>query len=284
MKIAKFSIDDSQYGGLKPIEDSFLIEDNIFSVADGITRDPISPLDFRDLSTEELLKNYPKPSPAKAAADLCCRSFIKFSRKNPNPKLALIFANNQIRKMNKQRNPHPNYLVNDFWACVAAGAVINQNKLHWATIGDCQVAIFHNGGKLKFLSPDGVEDFRDYISKNSGHWRNPDRRRYIRSQFRNNPKNIVAGKCVGYGALTGEKNAEKFIISGSREIKKGDLAVLFTDGFAGVTGQKEAPRWLSKSFEDQSSFINYDQVLARKDYQKFGRERTLIAVQINRDF
>jgi len=119
MRVQAISTRDHKYGKLKPAEDSFLCQKNIFCVADGITRDPTTPIDFGNLSKEELLKNYPNPSPAKIAADLCCQSFIKYCQKNPDPKSALVFANEKIKELNHKKNPYPDYLVNDFWACTA---------------------------------------------------------------------------------------------------------------------------------------------------------------------
>lgn len=41
-----FTLANNKYGHLMPEEDSFLYKDDIFCVADGITRDPTSPLDY----------------------------------------------------------------------------------------------------------------------------------------------------------------------------------------------------------------------------------------------
>ena len=74
LKIQSYSLPDIKYSHLKPHEDSYQIGGNNFCLADGITRDPSSPIDFGDLTMTELLKNYPKPSPAKMAADCFCES------------------------------------------------------------------------------------------------------------------------------------------------------------------------------------------------------------------
>ena len=101
-----------------PPEDSMLIKERIFCVADGITRDPISPKDFTNLSTEESLNKYPNPSGARFAADIFCESFVKsLNKKVPTIKAirnAFIYGNKKINELNKKHIKKVDYLVNDF--------------------------------------------------------------------------------------------------------------------------------------------------------------------------
>lgn len=284
MKPFQISLPDIKYGKLKPHEDALSIKDNIFCVADGITRDPSSPLDFGSLSMEELLKNYPDPSPARMAADLFCQSFTEFlagkKKSQASLKDGFIFANQRIRELNDRMNPSPDYLVNDYYACVASVCVINDEKLHWGYVGDCGLIVFDEKRNAKFQTPDGLENFLAYMANHSGYWHDSERRKLIRSQFRNNPEQIIGGKCVSYGALTGEKRAESFFQFGTYKLSSGDLVVVYSDGFAKTI---DAPGFYEKiisSLIDHSVFLSFDKSLAQQDYEKFGKERTLVAIKL----
>lgn len=111
MKAISVSLPDNRYGNKKPDEDVFIIGKNFFAVADGITRDPISPIDFGELSTDELLTNYPDPSPAKIAAEIFCRSFNVFVRDNPRnqnvARQAFLSANRQSAITEQKKKSQP---------------------------------------------------------------------------------------------------------------------------------------------------------------------------------
>ena len=105
-------------------------------------------------------------------------------------------------------------------------------------------------------------------------------RKIIRSEYRNNVKKIYNNKCVSYGALTGEKVATEFINFGEIKLNKGDLVVFYSDGFEATVKRKKFFQTIyqkDESLVDQY-FIPYTLSLAKLDYHKFGRERTLIAI------
>ena len=276
----KISLLDANYGHLKPQEDSFMIEDNIFCVADGITRDPISPIDFGNLSMEELLKKYPSPSGAKMAADCFCKSFVEYIKShttdNEITRNAFKFANAKIEKLNKKYNPRVDYLVNDFYACVACGGIIDKNILYWSSIGDAEIKVFDQNGNLKFGSPNGLASFLNYVKINPQDWGRSERRKEVRSQFRNNPNKNINGQLVAYGALTGEKNAEYFIKSGVVNLSKGDLIAVYTDGFAQTIKNKQFIELIYKN--NLSELLALDKILSKQNYRKYGKERTLVAI------
>lgn len=286
--IYKITQPSALYGDLMPAEDSMLQHNNIFCVADGITRDPISPKDFTDKKPEEILKKYPNPSGAKLAADIFCKSFIK-SLKEVEPsaeqiKKAFIGANKNITKLNKKHLEKIDYLVNDFFACVAVGGVIHDNKLYWGGICDCGIIIFSKKGAIKFRTDNWMSDFINYENKNlkttAFNWSKPKYRKMIRSEFRNNPNKIISGKPVSYGALTGEKTADQFINFGETNIKKGDLIVFYSDGFEDTINQNDFFTNIYRNIisKNNDEFLEYTNQLANENYAKFGRERSLIAI------
>lgn len=286
--IYKVSLPNLLYGHLMPPEDSMLAEGKIFCVADGITRDPISPKDFTNLSAENSLKNYPNPSGARFAADIFCESFIKsLYKKVPSLKTirnAFIFGNKQIAKLNKQIVKKVDYLANDFFGCVASGGVIYNNKLFWAGICDCGIIIYDKNGKIKFQTPNYMKPFEEYekqyLQKRDFNFAMPKYRKMIRSEYRNNTKKIFENKCISYGALTGEKEAEKFMNFGEIGLSKGDLVVFYTDGFEATMQHKKFFKNIYQKTENlaEQSFVPYSLSLAKEDYNKFGKERTLIAI------
>lgn len=288
MMIYKVSLPNDLHGHLMPPEDSMRIEGRIFCVADGITRDPVSPKDFTNLSIEELLKKYPNPSGARLAADAFCESFIK-SLNNKVPTLktirnAFIYGNKKINELNNQYIKKVDYLVNDFFGCVASGGVIYNNKLFWGGICDCGIIVYDKSGKIKFQTPNWMKPFKEYekqnLRKKDFNFAMAKYRKMIRSEYRNNPKKIYKNKCVSYGALTGEKEAEKFMNFGKIGINKGDLVVFYTDSFEATVQHKKFFKTIyqrTESLIDQA-FIPFSLSLAKEDYNKFGKERTLIAV------
>lgn len=276
------------YGDLIPAEDSMMQIDNVFCVADGVTRDPKSPKDFSNKKPEEILKKYPNPSGAKLVADVFCKSFSKtVLRKSPTMELvkkAFIAANNNIAKINKKHIHNVDYLVNDFYGCVASGGVILGNKLYWGGISDCGIIVFDKNGKVKFQTENWMSDFVDYENKylktRDFNWAKPKYRKMIRSEFRNNSTQIINEKLVSYGVLTGEKTATAFMNFGEVKLDKKDLIVFYTDGFEDTIKRKD---FFKKIYSNtmvpaSNSFLRYTSSLAKKDYHKFGRERTLISV------
>lgn len=286
--IYKIFLPNSLYGHLMPSEDSLFFDEKIFCVADGITRDPIFPKDFTNRKIENILKQYPNPSGARLSADMFCEMFVK-SLKNKNTSIekvrnAFIVANKAIAKLNRKYIKKIDYLVNDFFGCVASGGVIENNKLYWGGICDCGIIIYNKNGRIKFQTPNWMKPFEYYeikhLRKKNFDWLKFDYRKLIRSEYRNNAKKIINNKCISYGALTGEKSAEHFMNFGEIKLSKGDLIVFYTDGFEATVQHKNFFSIIyqnSISLMDQK-FIPFSLTLEKKDHDKYGKERTLIAI------
>lgn len=277
------TLPDIKADNLKPREDACLVKQNILCVADGITRDPLKPADFTGLTIKEFLRCYPNPSGAMLSAETFCKSITSYLK---NQKInikelrqAFLSANNQIKKINQQHVPKVDYLVEDFYGCVGGVAAIDEDKLYWGTIGDACISIFGQNKKLKFESSNGLAALKEYLKEYPGSFNKPEHRVEIRSQFRNNPKKIIDGVRVSYGALTGEKNAECFMQFGEQKLLDGDLIILYTDGFIDTIKNK---RFLDILYDDFAKDVSgkltkYSLELASKNYKKYGHERTLLA-------
>lgn len=280
--IHKLSLPNTRYGHLMPPEDSVVIEGLIFSVADGITRDPSYNVNFKKKPLEKILENYPNPSGARFVADIFCAEFLKTVQKISDIKKGFLVANNAIARYNKKRIKIVDYLVNDYFGCTAAGGMIRGNRLHWGVIGDCGIAVYSRNGKLKFQSPNSVEIFEHYtkFGKIKFRWETPEGRKLVRSQYRNNLQQKINGICVSYGVLTGEKTAEAFMYFGKLKLTKGDLVIFYTDGFESTIKHNQFFKkiyYKSESLLEQS-FVPFSLSLALKNYEKYGRERSLIAI------
>lgn len=274
------SLPNSKYGYLVPQEDVVLITKNIFVVADGVTRDPIKPSDFSNKSTEEIFQKYPRPSGAKLAAEVFCQTFVNSFKdwrlSLEAVKEAFRWGNEAVKNLNRKNLVKVDYLVNDYFGCVAAGGVIKDKKLFWGSITDCGIVVYSKEGKVKFQTPNDMKSFGEYVKKKKIDWKKPANRKLIRSEYRNKPNKMVGGKSISYGVLTGEQEAEFFMKFGKIELTKGDMVVFYTDGFEEIIKQSD---FFSKIYIS-SEFLIFCNKLASINYDKFGKEKSLVAVPI----
>jgi len=224
-----------------PNEDSFSTDwsENIFVVSDGVTRDP-----FEYLSNLNTVRgkamfayNYPRPSPAKFAADIFTRTFqevIKSYEPQNRYEHAILEAfeegNERIEQWNKLYMREVDYLTRDFAGCVAAGVVLNQDSVCLGFISDCGVAIFDERGRLRFKTKDeGPDRYNEEIWQDprlkDQDWINPKARKIIRSEYRNNPQEKNS-----FGVLTGEESAIEYVRVSTQEIKPGEHLIVYSDG------------------------------------------------------
>ncbi len=259
-----------------PVEDCFYVGDNEAIVADGITRDPIGVGDFSTCSKEDLLKKYPRPSGGELAAKEICNSF---SKSRGTLKERLVMANEAVKSLNNKYIKSCDYLENDYYGAVAACISIKDDVLYYSYICDCGVIVYDKNGNIKFKTQDDKELFSDpYIDKIGIPWNLPEARKIVRSKYRNNLNNIVDGKCVSYGALTGEEVAVSFIREGSISLDKGDIVIVYSDGLTNFLNDKEFINIMLKFEKDKVE--KYIEEKAKEDYKKYGSEKTLVVFKI----
>lgn len=259
-----------------PVEDQFYADDNEAIIADGITRDPIGISDFSTCSSQEFIDKYPKPSGSEMAAKEMCETF---SKANGTLIEKLIKCNEIVKKLNDKYIKKCDYLENDYYAAVASCISIENNILNYAYIGDCGLIVYDKLGDVKFHTEDDKEvDSDPYIKKLGLKWNLPEARARIRREYRNNLDNIQDGKCVSYGAITGEDAAIKFIKQGKLELVQGDMIVLYSDGFVNFLREQE---FISKLLNfDNDEFENYVNVHSLSDYKKYGQEKTILVYKV----
>ena len=255
-----------------PIEDQFYASDNEAIVADGITRDPIGISDFSKYSKKEILENYPRPSGAELAAKEVCDTFSKTNGSLVN---RLIESNKSVKKLNEKFVPKCDYLENDYYGAVASCISIENDLLHYAYICDCGVIVYDKNGNVKFKTEDDKALYSDpYIDTTGIPWNLPEARKIVRSKYRNNLNNIVDGKCVSYGALTGEESATSFIKSGQLKLEDGDIVILYSDGFRDYLLDSEFIKNIVNFNKD--SFEKYIEIKSKEDFEKYGKEKTIL--------
>ena len=255
-----------------PIEDQYYANENEVIVADGITRDPIGISDFSKCTRQEFLEKYPRPSGAELAAKEVCNTFLKATGSLVD---RLIEANRSVKRLNEKCINECDYLENDYYGTVASCVSIEDNILNYAYICDCGVIVYDKNGNVKFKTEDDKELYSDpYIIKIGIPWNLPAARKIVRSEYRNNLNNIVDGKCVSYGTLTGEETAISFIRSGQLKLEDKDIIIVYSDGFSYYLTDKDFINNLINFNKD--SFEKYIEEKSKEDYERYGKEKTLV--------
>lgn len=255
-----------------PIEDQFYVSENEAIVVDGITRDPVGISDLSTCSVKDFLDRYPRPSGAELAAKKICDTFSKTCG---TLKEKLILCNEEVRKLNDVCIGVCDYLQNDYYGAVAACIHIESSLLNYAYICDCGVIVYDRLGNIKLQTDDDKELYSDpFINQIGIPWNLPEARVIVRRDYRNNLNNIRDGKCVSYGAITGEVSAVEFIRCGQLCLESGDIVLVYSDGFTSFLHDKEFISCLV-NFK-REDFENFVVSKALIDYEKYGKEKTLI--------
>ena len=273
MLIYKNTFDNIKTMGFNfPVEDQYYANDNEAIVADGITRDPIGISDFSKCTAKDFLDKYPRPSGAELASKKICESFSKSSG---SLRERLVIANKDVEDLNKEYIENCDYLENDFYGAVASCIKVEDNILHYAYICDCGVIIYDKNGNIKFKTEDDKELYSDpFIDKIGIPWHLKEARKIVRSEYRNNINNIIDGKCVSYGALTGEEDAIHFIREGNIHLDDGDIVVVYSDGISNYLNEKEFINQLLNF--NKEKFEEFIEKKSKEDYEKYGKEKTII--------
>lgn len=259
-----------------PVEDQYYASDNEAIVADGITRDPTNILDLSTCSFSELLDKYPRPSGAELAAK---RVVDTFKNSTGTLKGRLIECNKAVKKLNDKYINVCDYLQNDYYGAVASCIKIENNILNYAFICDSGIIVYDSLGNIKFQTEDEKELYsdpyiNDEIKKSKIPWSNPNMRVRVRKNYRNNLNNIINGKIVSYGALTGEISANQFIRQGTLNLKTGDIIALYSDGFAKFLHESD---FIYHILDFRSNeFEEYVNMKSNEDYNKYGSEKTIV--------
>lgn len=213
--------------GERADEDVAVAIGSTLAIADGVTRDP------RPDGT------YPRPSPAAMAATLFCSVLEEHHRDAPG--LIFCAANSRIAEFNRESGLEANRDVsaNDLAGTVAALARAEPaDRVTWAYIGDAGAALVADDGTIVEQTPDDVDAARRHFPAGvSPH----ESRAIIRGELRNHP-NCPPG---GYGVLTGEASALKYMHEGVWAAGPSIGYLVFSDGFRPMLQSAEVRRALA---------------------------------------
>lgn len=259
-----------------PREDYLLVSRRypIFCVADGVTLEP------------DAQGRYPHPSGASEIAKIFCKKVIEEAERRyanfSESDLKAVFqnANSAVGKYNRQHGrtkKNSNFWSFDLFAATAAFAVIKNRTAYWASICDSYITRFDARGELKFKCLSCWLNIKQCLPKEWGKLPEPEQKKIIRSKYRNGIDK--QGKLIGYGVVTGEKTALKYLEHGSWLIEPSDLILLFTDGFEEYSYLPKFIQLFNLWPPDLKTRVK--QFTAQKSVQnpeRFGQERSLIAI------
>lgn len=210
--------------GLKPVaEDYFRTYKNSFCIGDGVTRDYTNGNPAKYPKTEsdvrEWIENYPNPSGAYEAAKIVCEEFVDSIKQinedsiNEQTIRELVYkANKKLKTINDNRKI--DYLKEDYYCCVAVGGLIVDNYLYCFSIGDCHIKLYDENYNLIFETINNhtqFEQMRDIMFGKKYSWQEPEYRKMVRKEYRNNLNKKYDGQDVSFGVLSGEETAEHYI-------------------------------------------------------------------------
>lgn len=225
-----------------PREDYYLVDNNIFCVADGVTRDlakgKVMPYPKTKEEAQYIADNYPNPSGAFSSSKIIATNFVKYIKENQNCvdkdiiKQAVKKANEGVWEINRDREI--DYIEEDLYCSEAVGGIITEKYLYCFSIGDCYIKIFdYNNNEIFATENDHMwmENFeKDYLKSGEYNWFDSRYRLLIRGALRNNYIIMKDGKHVGYGALTGEESAMNFVKIYKVPLEDAKYICVYSDG------------------------------------------------------
>ena len=226
-----------KYGKKTVREDYYQVENNIFCIADGVTRDYIdgTPAKY-PINREEVkqwVEKYPNPSGAYEAAKIIADNFILLCRNKEEISENLILEN--LKEINKRvweinKNRKIDYLKEDFYCAVAVGGIIKGNFLYAFSIGDCHITLLDDNYNTVFTTINNHKKFEDYIEKvyskqNKYNWEDNKIRAMVRRDYRNKPQEKNS-----FGVISGEEESLAFIDTYKVKLDNVKYICAYSDG------------------------------------------------------
>lgn len=262
---------------IHPQEDYFSIskKNPIFAVADGVT------LEYGAFG------KYPNPSGAGEVARIFCEEFIKRADKIYNKfgheDILKLFsaANSAVGDYNRKNGltkETTNYWDKDLFAATAAFAVLINKTVFWGSICDSYLLHYSADGSRIFKSPGCWPSYK-FLPQNWEEIGLDERKKIVRKTYRNGiGKN---GELIGYGVVTGEDDAVRYLNCGSFKVEAGDIVALITDGFEEYMNLPEfIDIFKSWPYDIESEIKKFTSARENEDFEKFGHERTLIMIKL----
>ena len=263
----------TKYNLIFPEEDYFKVDDNLFCVTDGVTRDlvggEVRPYPQTKEEAQYIAEHYPNPSGAYQSSVIIAENFVKYLKKCGEAiSEEAIFecikkANKDVWNINKDRDI--DYIGEDLYCSEAVGGVITNEFLYCFGIGDCFIKAFDENYNEIFSTINDhlyMEEYEEeFLKKGMYSWMDPRGRVLIRAALRNNSIISYNGKKAGYGALTGEDRAMDFVNTYKIPLDNVNYICAFSDGCLPYFENKEI---------SQKTILNPDSI------KTGGSERTLV--------
>lgn len=218
------------------VEDYFLVQDNKFCVADGVTKDLLNgevtgyPETMEEI--DRVMKNYPNPSGSFDAAKITCDSFVELISKYDESQISkdqifdtVVNVNKNVWEINKDLKP--DYISNDLHCCTAAGGIITGNTLYCFNVCDSNITVLDENINPIFSTFNDHVSLDDYLE--DFNWQNKETRQMARRDFRNK-HNVINGKDLSYGAISGEENVKDYIYTYEVDLSNAKYICAYSDG------------------------------------------------------
>ncbi|MBV9349417.1 MAG: protein phosphatase 2C domain-containing protein [Patescibacteria group bacterium] len=233
----------SRYGFAHSPEDYVAVSRSlpVYAVADGVT------LDYAELARRGM--HYPDPSPAGDVAKIFCEKIIRQAeiRYDTFDETALLTlfkaANSEVSIYNRQRGLSGiSGNPTGLYAATGSYVVLKENKAFWAAIADAYVAHFNRDMEMKFMS---------------------------------------SGSCEPYAVINGQEKMAERVESGVLETEAGDTVFLFSDGYEHyIRDPAFIKLFAQRNAALKNDILEYSRRMNAVDPEKFGHERSLIALPI----
>lgn len=271
-----WSDEEIHAGGIHGQEDFLLTSQRypIFSVADGVT--------LSQLLIDK--KEYPDPSPAGEVARIFCEAAMSAAEEHyerfQESDLAGVFkagnaAAGEYNRAQGRTKETINYWDKDFYTATAAFAIVKERRVYWASICDSYIAHIGSVGSLRFISPrhetlvEAPPPQLERRGKGARQWAEETWHR-LRNAL------DAEGRRIGYGVVTGEESAVRYLSTGSFELAAGDALVLVTDGFEPYLALPDFRALLLSGGDLPRKVREYTVQEIAEDPETYGHERSLI--------
>jgi serine/threonine protein phosphatase PrpC len=250
-----FSLANNGLTGKRPFEDAlkYDVGSGAFAVADGVTL----------WEGIEYQGRYPKRSGSAKLARAFCDGFVRYHKQNPSSDFLAAFraGNRSAARVNIGRSKYHIFREHKgLFAATVTTAIVTGRRLDWAHICDAGVAVITKDGKLKMKKDDCRHSFPWF--KDTKQYEASARTFFIRTIVRNaiGPD----GQLQGYGVVTGEPEAERYIESGKYSLLPGESAVLFSDGFASYLELPAFRKLIARATSEKEFRMDTEKIIREK--------------------
>ena len=238
----------------KPYEDASYAAGNVFVVADGVSRDDSEYYGMEDES--------PASYAAGRAAALVGRVLSFSSRPDTAALAAFRRASASVGRYNRFAG------LTIPAASSYVSAVLKDGSLYYSYIGDNHLMLIRDGKATEFC-----EKQTDPVHAAGG----AAGLGMTREEYYREVVNCVREDGLGYGVVTGEARAEKFLRTGSFPLQAGDRVILSSDGLDTCFKHADIQQLAKLSAKE---ILDISRPYDEAPYGSYAHDKTLIVIDI----